>query len=1371
MTEDGYTGDEAATRAGAPAGGAAVLETTHHEAPSPPPVPDEWNETRRDYPRDSCIHHLFEAQVARTPDAIALVHDGGHLSYGELNAAANRVARLLRDGGAGPGRFVALCAEHSPDAVVGLLGILKSGAAYVPIDPAWPAERRRHILASLDVGAVVTRSTQYRRLFDLQWELPQLSAVVCLDVDGDELEAEPVDEDSVRALWDLLTAESTDAVSAAGFRRTEDGSPFTPAEVDQYRDHVVGLATDLADGRSRVLEIGCGSGLVLRSLAPAVREYVGVDPSEQAQAANRTWAAGCTAPVTLVTGFAHDSPALDEGPYDLVVAASTVQFFPGPAYLRRVLRRAAASCAPGGHILLADLVDPLAVEHRFGAAVSRAKRATELHLRPGQLQELVAGIDEIVDVEILSRRGFDNELSCRYDAVLTVGRSGAGPGRPRNRRLRTGADLAALPETDLTGGARPGDLAYAIFTSGSTGVPKGVMVQHRPVANLIDWVNTTFDVGPGDRLLLVTSFCFDLSVYDVFGILAAGGSVRVVDDADLAEPRRLLSLLCTDGITFWDSAPAALHQVMQFADRERPGLPADALRLVFLSGDWVPLALPDHVREHFRGATVVALGGATEATIWSNYFVVDEVDPAWPSIPYGRPIQNARYHVLGDDLSPLPVGEAGDLYIGGECLALGYAGDPDLTAAKFVPDPLCADPGARLYRTGDRARWWPDGNMEFLGRVDSQVKVRGYRVELGEIEVALARHPDVEVAVVVAQPGPAGELQLDAYVILGAGTGVDAAALRSHLAALLPGYMVPQTFTTLPELPLSPTGKVDRRGLPTPGTRGRGQPAEPADELEAMLVALWSDVLGIDGVGVNDNFFDLGGQSLAAARVVARLAELRPVALPLRAVFDHPTVLALAAAVRASLGGAGSRPIEAVADRSAVPLSFLQDQMWEMERNMAPGAWNESFHHRLADPLDIDALSRALAHLVRRHDGLRTVFAVHDGAPTQRVLADATLELTPVDLSATAPEQHDDELARIMAADNEVPFDPGAAPLVRALLVTFGGGRSELVLTFDHLIVDRTSVDILLSDLDDAYVCLARGEAPPPAAPGAHYADFAAWERSSVTADRIEERRRHWSQRLAGIPLDMDLPFDRVPERRGGATSYVAFVVPTHVHASLKRLAVVSKSSLFVISLAAVKVLLHRRTGQTDMVVGTQVSARDRPEVEGTVGLFTGPALLRTDLAGDPTFETVVRRAREGVQELFDHQPFPYSWLLQRLAPEVRRRGIPPWRAIDPVDVEFFYTHPKRWSPGINIVGRPPEGRYPTPEDPAEYSQPLEFTMFTDGSQLWGKLTYPVDLFDVATVEGLVAEFEHILASAAGYWSVRLSALPPPPPRVGGDAR
>jgi amino acid adenylation domain-containing protein len=629
----------------------------------------EWNATQQDYPRDRCIHELFETQVARTPEAIAVVFEDQRLTYGELNRRANQLAHHLRALGVGPETLVGVCLERSPELVVGLLGVLKAGGAYVPLEPSFPKARVHWILSSLKIACLLTQHAHLPILGELE-PLPQLAHVVCLDA-----------------------------------------SPL-----------------------------------------PAVAE----EKNGQSPVSQQLW------------------------------------------------------------------------------------------------------------------------------------------------RLWTRAQLDWLPTADLPAQATSNDLAYIIFTSGSTGTPKGVMLRHQPIVNVIDWVNRTFGVGPTDRVLFVTSLCFDLSVYDIFGLLAAGGSVRVVADRDLHDPEQLVRLLCEESITFWDSAPAALQQLVPFfpaASLMGSGADTRQLRLVFLSGDWIPVTLPDQVRAMFPRAAVIALGGATEAAIWSNYYPVGVVEPQWTSIPYGKPIQNARYHILDAGLSPCPIGVVGNLYIGGECLASGYVNEPALTAEKFIPDPFGDVPGARLYKTGDLARYWADGTIEFLGRRDHQIKIRGFRVELGEIETVLGQHPAVREAVVLARQDTPGDKRLVAYVVADdPAATLSLSELRGYLKERLPEYMMPAAFVLLDALPLTPNGKVDRKALPA---QDAARPdlgvifVAPRTATEVQLAEIWVQLLGVERVGIHDNFFELGGHSLLATEAVSDMRQAFQVELPLRSLFESPTVAEL----------------------------------------------------------------------------------------------------------------------------------------------------------------------------------------------------------------------------------------------------------------------------------------------------------------------------------------------------------------------------------------------------------------------------------------------------------------------------------------------
>jgi amino acid adenylation domain-containing protein len=564
------------------------------------------------------------------------------------------------------------------------------------------------------------------------------------------------------------------------------------------------------------------------------------------------------------------------------------------------------------------------------AVVSRERTLTfrELDQESNQLahhlRRLGIGSDQLVAVVL--EKGWEQVV-----AVLAIVRAGAAylpidPSLPRERQhllLERGDAKVAITRSDmerpaglrviclddtewrredatsLEGARNPSDLAYVIFTSGSTGFPKGVMIEHGAAWNTVVDINKRFRVGPSDRVLALSALSFDLSVYDIFGILAAGGTVVLPDPARLRDPEHWSTLLSAEKITIWNSVPALMQMQADFLQglsREFP----ETLRLVMLSGDWLPVTLPDHLRQLNPGNNafeVVSLGGATEASIWSILYPIPEVSSSWASIPYGKPMANQTFHVFNRRLEPCPTWVSGELYIGGAGVARGYWKDKEKTDASFLVHPRS---GERIYRTGDLGRYLPDGNIEFLGREDFQVKIQGFRIELGEIEATLGQHPAVKTAVVTAVGEPRGNKHLVAYVVL-ENTLETTDGLRAFLRSRLPEYMVPAMFVLLQNLPLTANGKVDRAALPQPTEDRRtsdNRSVPPRDHLELQLARIWSEVLGIPNIGLRDNFFELGGHSLTAVRLATRLQNGLSYRIPLAAFFRHPTIEDLARLLR-----------------------------------------------------------------------------------------------------------------------------------------------------------------------------------------------------------------------------------------------------------------------------------------------------------------------------------------------------------------------------------------------------------------------------------------------------------------------------------------
>jgi len=881
----------------------------------------------------------------------------------------------------------------------------------------------------------------------------------------------------------------------------------------------------------------------------------------------------------------------------------------------------------------------------------------------------------------------------------------------------------------------PRTLAYVIYTSGSTGVPKGTRLTHGGVVHLDAALGPLLEVVPRRRVLQFASFGFDAAVLDLAVTLGRGGTLVIAAGADRSDPARLAALVTARGIESASLVPSLLEVL-------DPAL-VPGLRTVICGSERMTETV---ARTWARDRRLVNCYGPTEATVITVAGPVDPGEGRAPSI--GRPVPNARLYVLDRWLNPAPVGVPGELYLGGPQLARGYGRRPALTAERFVADPFAAD-GSRLYRTGDRVRWLADGRLDFVGRADDQVKVRGFRIEPGEVDAVLAGHPSVRSAVTVVN-GAGAQARLVSYVVpADQAEGVAGHdELRAFAALRLPEFMIPAAFVELAAAPLTPNGKLDRAALPDPGLRPdlvrRYTP--PSTRTEELVAGVWAELLGLDRVGAEDDFFALGGHSLLATRVMSRIHAEFGAEVPLAALFDRPTVRGLAAIVD---GASAVRAPMAPARRDRpLPLSFGQQRLWFLDQ-LEPGSteYNVPVPIWLGGALDVPALSAALDAVVARHEVLRTrLVLAPDGVGHQVVDPAAPVPLPVADVS----DLPDPEAAArlLIMTDAVLPFDMAAGPLLRAGLIRLGRDRHVLAVSVHHVAFDEWSDRIFRRELTALYEAFRSGEPDSLPPLPVQYADFASWQRSAPTGEVLDRQLAYWRERLDGAPV-LELPTDRPhPPVRSSAGAVVPFAVGTRTADGLRRLARDHNASLFMTLFTAFTVLLGRYSRQDDIVVGSPVAGRNRAETEDLIGFFVNDLVLRTDLSGDPSFAELLGRVRETVLAAYAHQDLPFEQLVDALVSGRDRSRAPLFQVL----FNYFLEDGAEREPGAEVLDGLWTGAI------ARFD--LRMIFKDDGRELSGAVQYPVALFDAATVERMAGHLGTILDAVAADPSVPVSALP-----------
>ncbi|WP_122845130.1 non-ribosomal peptide synthetase, partial [Pseudomonas viridiflava] len=1036
-----------------------------------------FNDTRRDYPREQPVHRLFEQRAARHPDRVAAEHGQRSITYGELNAQANRLAHYLIEQGIAPNDHVAIVLPRSLELLVGQLAVSKCAATFVPLDVNAPAERQSYMLDDCQAVCVLTRSTA-----------PINAATRRIDLDSLDLNGQP------------------------------------------------------------------------------------------------------------------------------------------------------------GH-------DP---------------------------------------------------------------------------ELEQGSDTAA----------------YVMYTSGSTGAPKGVRVPHRGIARLV--LNNGYaDFNEHDRIAFASNPAFDASTMEVWGALLNGGQLCVVDHETLVDPVRFSALLIDARISVLFITTALFNQYVQQIPQALRGL-----RLLLSGGERADPASYRALLSQAQGLRLFNVYGPTETTTFATTCEVRAVSEGDESVPIGRPIGNTSIYVLDAHQRLAPKGVTGELYIGGDGVALGYLNRPELSVEKFLVDPFSDEPGAMMYRTGDLGRWMEDGQLECLGRNDDQVKIRGFRIELGEIVSCLHQLPGIGETVVLAREDEPGNVRLVAYYTSHEeDTLLAPEQMRAHLQASLPDYMVPTAFIELKTLPLTANGKLDRRALPKPERSALfGVSYEaPEGEFEVALAEIWAEVLQVERVGRHDHFFDLGGHSLLAMRMVSQVRQQLGVELPLGELF----ALGELAAVAAALSGVARSELPSILPvkrDQPMPLSFAQQRLWFLaQMDGGNEAYNIPMALSLEGALDVTALTRALARIVERHETLRSRFvASGDSAQVLFVPTPADARLLVEDIRH-APLS----LEACLRADAVAPFDLAHGPLIRAHLLQVADERHVLLLTVHHIVADGWSMGVLTQELLALYPAFCQ-EQPDPLPPLAiQYADYAVWQRRWLTGERLQHQAAYWRQVLEGAPTLLTLPTDRPrPAQQDFAGASLALQLDTRLAADLRKLAQRQGVTLYMALMAAWATTLTRLSGQAEVVIGSPVAGRGRTELEDLVGLFVNTLAVRIDTSGSPSGEALLAQVKARVLEAQDHQDLPFEQVVEVVRPTRSLAHAP-----------LFQTT-LNWMPGKHVAV-PLGGLVVAPvEQVSQVSKfDLSLNLSEQGETLVGSLDYATALFDEATAQRYLNYFVQILETLATHEHTRLDRV------------
>lgn len=922
-------------------------------------------------------------------------------------------------------------------------------------------------------------------------------------------------------------------------------------------------------------------------------------------------------------------------------------------------------------------------------------------------------------------------------------------------------------------------LAYVIYTSGSTGLPKGVMVHHKGLANFTLAMKERYSLVSEDRVLQFMSTGFDASATEIYPTLLSGATLVLIESAEEILGSNIIRFCQQENITILHLPTAVWHYLVDDLDSIETNIET-SLRLLEVGGESVDIRRFQKWTELLESPIeFINAYGPTEATVATTLYKTladQESATEVPSVPIGQILPNVKLYVLDRNMQPVPIGVPGELYIGGAGVARGYLNRPELTAEYFIPDPYTYEAGSRLYRTGDFVKYLPDRNLEFIGRQDNQIKLRGFRVELGEIESILAAHPLVNQCVVILWENDEDQKNLVAYLTPKDKDGIDTLALRNYMREVLPDYMVPASLVVLKELPLLPNGKIDRKALEKPDidqVRPEVTFVAPRSPVETMLAEIWTQVLGLERIGINDNFFILGGHSLLATQVVSRIRNVMEVEIPIRDLFENPTITDLAERVEIltrETSGLEYPPLEPLPrnPETGVPdgvlmTSFAQQRLWFLDQ-LSPGNlfYNIPIAVQLTGDLDVSALEKSLNEIARRHASLRTTFQNLSGKPVQVISPPGWIDLPVDDLSSSPAEQRTEIAHNLVIDEARKPFDLERGPLFRVRLIKMKPAIEAdpaeyiFIIVMHHIISDGWSLGIFINEIATLYTTYSEGYVSPLPDLKVQYFDFANWQRKWLDGEALQRQMEYWRNQLSSQPKILSLPTDRPrPAIQSSVGDTFPFSLSKSQTDSVKNFCKKENVTLFMFLLAVYQTLLYRYSDQDDVSVGTAIANRTMMDTEAIIGFFVNTLVMRTDLSGRPSVKELMSRVRNVTLGAFAHQDLPFELLVEELQPDRDLSHTPlfqvafalqntPTSDLDKLDPSITFSQ-SFIDQDEMVLQLPDLELKPIVVDSGTAKFDMTLSMSDSREGLVGAIEYNTDLFDRETIRQMADHFKNLL--------------------------